>query len=149
MSRSFSISLHFIFDSLFGVLSYFGSLSYKCSPTRPSRLTRSHRAPRCMEDYHCSLNTCISSSPSPLTTSLPLAKFSSIHQKELISILTTHEPRTFHDVMKYPHWKDAMVKEIQVLELNNRWTLTQLPPGMKAVGCKWVYKTKFSPNGSG
>lgn len=50
--------------------------------------------------------------------------------------------------MKSEHWKDAMAKEIKSLEHNNTWTLTQLPPGKKVVGYKWVYKTKFSPDGS-
>ncbi|XP_074337472.1 uncharacterized protein LOC141674666 [Apium graveolens] len=82
------------------------------------RPTRCHRAPRWMEDYHCSLNTCTTSSPSPLTTFMPFKKFSSQHQKALVSIISATEPRTFHEAIKYPHWKDAMVNEIKALELH-------------------------------
>ncbi|XP_021761170.1 uncharacterized protein LOC110726002 [Chenopodium quinoa] len=40
-----------------------------------------------------------------------------------------------------------MNKELEALELNVTWELTTLPPNKTAIGCKWVYKTKFKPNG--
>ncbi|KAB1209992.1 Retrovirus-related Pol polyprotein from transposon TNT 1-94 [Morella rubra] len=41
-----------------------------------------------------------------------------------------------------------MVVEIQALEDNGTWTITNLPPGKQAVGCKWVYKVKYHSDGS-
>ena len=41
-----------------------------------------------------------------------------------------------------------MDKEIKALEVNNTWTLAPLPPGKTAIGCKWVYRIKYFPNGS-
>ena len=41
-----------------------------------------------------------------------------------------------------------MDKEIQALELNHTWDVTSLPPGKSPIGCKWVYKVKFNPDGS-
>ena len=41
-----------------------------------------------------------------------------------------------------------MDKEIKALEVNNTWTLAPLPPGKTAIGCKWVYRIKYLPNGS-
>jgi len=38
--------------------------------------------------------------------------------------------------------------EIQGLENNNTWVLTDLPLGKKAIGCKWVYKVKFKADGT-
>jgi hypothetical protein len=32
--------------------------------------------------------------------------------------------------------------------VNNTWILTSLPPGKKAIGCKWVYKVKLKSDGS-
>lgn len=40
-----------------------------------------------------------------------------------------------------------MQNEIQALEDNNTWVLTQLPVGKKAIGCKWVYKIKYKVDG--
>ena len=41
-----------------------------------------------------------------------------------------------------------MDKEIQALENNHTWDVTALPPGKSPIGCKWVYKIKFNPDGS-
>jgi len=31
---------------------------------------------------------------------------------------------------------------------NNTWILTDLPPGCKLVGCKWIFKKKLRPDGT-
>ncbi|XP_019099760.1 PREDICTED: uncharacterized protein LOC109132543 [Camelina sativa] len=41
-----------------------------------------------------------------------------------------------------------MRKEIDALELNETWTLERLPPGVKALGSKWVYRLKFNSDGT-
>ena len=41
-----------------------------------------------------------------------------------------------------------MDKEIQALENNHTWDVTTLLPGKSPIGCKWVYKVKFNPDGS-
>ena len=41
-----------------------------------------------------------------------------------------------------------MKEEFISLQKSNTWELVDLPPGMKLVQCKWVYKTKFSADGS-
>jgi len=38
--------------------------------------------------------------------------------------------------------------ELQALHTNNTWTEVDLPPGKKAISCKWVYKIKFKADGS-
>ncbi|RVW93427.1 putative mitochondrial protein [Vitis vinifera] len=41
-----------------------------------------------------------------------------------------------------------MKAELHALEENGTWSLTTLPYGKRAVGCKWVYKLKFQVDGS-
>ena len=41
-----------------------------------------------------------------------------------------------------------MDQELHALETNGTWVLTTLPPKKKALTSKWVYKTKFKPDGS-
>jgi hypothetical protein len=41
-----------------------------------------------------------------------------------------------------------MNAEISPLQQNNTWILTSLPPGKRAIGCKWVYKVKLKADGS-
>eukprot|EP00268_Persea_americana_P053619 TRINITY_DN60865_c0_g1_i1.p1 TRINITY_DN60865_c0_g1~~TRINITY_DN60865_c0_g1_i1.p1 ORF type:complete len:349 (+),score=54.58 TRINITY_DN60865_c0_g1_i1:103-1047(+) len=40
-----------------------------------------------------------------------------------------------------------MDSEIQSIEKNNTWELTSLPQGKKSIGVKWMYKTKYKPDG--
>ncbi|GJU35463.1 retrovirus-related pol polyprotein from transposon TNT 1-94 [Tanacetum coccineum] len=39
-------------------------------------------------------------------------------------------------------WRIAMSEEMQSLQKNQTWELTNLPEGKKAIGCKWVYAKK-------
>ncbi|KAM1944122.1 hypothetical protein ACFX15_012370 [Malus domestica] len=41
-----------------------------------------------------------------------------------------------------------MAEELQALHENNTWTIVKLPKGKKAVGSRWVYKTKFHSDGT-
>ena len=40
-----------------------------------------------------------------------------------------------------------MTTEYDSLMKNKTWSLVPLPSGIKLVGCKWVYKTKFTADG--
>lgn len=55
---------------------------------------------------------------------------------------------TFKQASKYSHWIDAMNKELQALEDNHTWEINTLPPHKRAIGCKWLFKTKLNPDGS-
>uniref|UniRef100_A0A2A4JA71 Integrase catalytic domain-containing protein n=1 Tax=Heliothis virescens TaxID=7102 RepID=A0A2A4JA71_HELVI len=46
------------------------------------------------------------------------------------------------------NWKNAMDEEFQSLIRNNTWILTDLPPGKKALPCKWIFKTKTDETGA-
>ncbi|CAA7047299.1 unnamed protein product [Microthlaspi erraticum] len=41
-----------------------------------------------------------------------------------------------------------MGTEVGALEGQHTWDITELPPGKVAIGCKWVYKTKFNSDGT-
>ena len=40
-----------------------------------------------------------------------------------------------------------MDDEIEAIERNDTWELTNLPKGHKTIGVKWVFKTKIKENG--
>ena len=41
-----------------------------------------------------------------------------------------------------------MSNEIKALEVNHTWSPQPLPPGKKAIGCKWVYMVKYKADGT-
>lgn len=57
------------------------------------------------------------------------------------------EPGNFKDAVKEPEWKKAMQVEMDAIEKNKTWVLTDLPPGRKAISLKWVYKLKKNTEG--
>ncbi len=59
------------------------------------------------------------------------------------------EPSTVEEAMSTPEkdqWLGAM-QEMDSLEENDVWELTELPEGRRPVGSKWVFKTKTNADG--
>lgn len=47
----------------------------------------------------------------------------------------------------WPPWEAAIQDELKSLEAFNTFEVVDQPPRKKPVGCKYVFKTKFKPNG--
>ena len=45
-------------------------------------------------------------------------------------------------------WEEAADSEFQSLTEHGTWELVELPKGRRPVGCKWVFKTKYSSDGT-
>jgi transposase InsO family protein len=58
---------------------------------------------------------------------------------------TVQEARSRSD---WPHWKEAMDREIGSLEHAGTWTTVPRPAGRNIVGCKWVFRLKRKADGS-
>ena len=61
------------------------------------------------------------------------------------------DPATYDDALSSPHasnWQYAMDAEYQSLIDNGTWELRSLPKVKKAIGAKWVYKTKTDRDGN-
>lgn len=50
------------------------------------------------------------------------------------------EPTRYEQAATEHDWRQAMKAEIEAVKKNNTWELTELPPGHKAIGLKWVFK---------
>lgn len=62
-------------------------------------------------------------------------------------MVTKDDPVTYEEAVKSKTWRDAMKKEMEAIEKNKTWELTNLRTGMKPIGVKWIYKTKLKENG--
>jgi hypothetical protein len=45
-------------------------------------------------------------------------------------------------------WIQAMDLELEVLTKTGTWSIVDLPPNIKPIGCRWVYRVKYKPDGS-
>lgn len=89
-----------------------------------------------------------SGSVHPISKYVDCENFSPQHRAFLAAIGAKIEPTTFSEAIAIKEWCDAMSTEVGALEKNRTWDITTLPPGKKAIGCKWIYKLKFRADGT-
>ena len=65
----------------------------------------------------------------------------------MIQDVGAEDPTVFEDAVKEEKWRKAMDDEIKSIEKNRTWELVNLPPGAKAIGVKWIFKTKLNEHG--
>ncbi|MCH92472.1 retrovirus-related pol polyprotein from transposon tnt 1-94 [Trifolium medium] len=73
------------------------------------------------------------------------AQLAQLHNLAVFS--NDNDPVTFDEAVKLEVWRNAMDQEIESIEKNDTWELTVLPPGVKKIGVKWIYKTKLNEKG--
>ncbi|KAJ0810676.1 putative RNA-directed DNA polymerase [Helianthus annuus] len=121
------------------------------------REKRTRTRPAHLKDYDVKLPTSLDHAPPasdqgsstvcPIANFVSYDKFSKPHKAFLAAITENDEPKSFKQAVQDQHWRDAMQKEIKALEENGTWTIEDLPSGKRVIDSKWVYKTKFKPNG--
>ena len=60
-------------------------------------------------------------------------------------------PKTYSEAKhseQQRQWEEAMGAELESILVNDTWELVKLPPGKKAIGCKWVYALKRDKHGN-
>lgn len=122
-------------------------------PTLPARRsTRSIQPPSYLRDYHCNLLSLSSTTSNhtkyPLSQVLSYDTLSPDYRHFVLNVSSQFEPCFYHEAVSSPEWCSAMQSELAALESNNTWTVVPLPHGKHSVGCRWLYKIKYNPNGS-
>lgn len=57
-------------------------------------------------------------------------------------------PRSIEEALDNPAWRMAVNEEINALEKNGTWVITDLPKRKRLVGCKWIFTVKHKADGS-
>ena len=52
------------------------------------------------------------------------------------------------DSSEFLFWEEAIDSEIKFIMENDTWILTDLSPGCKSIGYKWIFKKKLKPDGT-
>ncbi|PNX85086.1 retrovirus-related Pol polyprotein from transposon TNT 1-94 [Trifolium pratense] len=118
--------------------------------SRPQRLMH---APGYLQDYVCNSST-VSHDPISSGTSYPISHFHSFkhlspsHKAFSVSLSLSTEPKTYDEACKSQDWINAMKTELDALGRNQTWSLVDLPPHIKPIGCKWVYKINHKADDS-
>ncbi|PNY08632.1 retrovirus-related Pol polyprotein from transposon TNT 1-94 [Trifolium pratense] len=89
-----------------------------------------------------------SGTPYPLSHYHTFDFLSPTHKFFFVSLANTIEPKTYAEACKSQAWITAMNTELEALSNNHTWSLVDLPPHVKPIGCKWVYKIKHKDDGS-
>ena len=64
-----------------------------------------------------------------------------------MEIVTSDDPVSYEEAVKSYKWREAMDAEMESIQKNETWSLTELPAGTKKIGVKWIYKTKLNESG--
>ncbi|CAN1266800.1 Retrovirus-related Pol polyprotein from transposon TNT 1-94 [Linum perenne] len=129
------------------------NLTHKTIPRRSTRITK---PPSYLTDYHCELlkekdnhsSLMSQSSHYPLSSYVSYNNLSKNYKQFVLNVSVEPEPQTYLEASKSKCWQRAMQEELQALEENGTWVISELPSGKRPIGCKWVYKVKFKSDGS-
>ena len=88
------------------------------------------------------------SSRCPLSNHFSYDSLSLNYKKFSLAISSIYEPKTFQEAVVHDCWRQTIEAKLSALENNATWSLSSLPHGKKTIGCKWIFKVKFKPNGS-
>lgn len=90
----------------------------------------------------------VSLEPDELVDDVPVRgtrSLTDIYQRCSVAVL---EPVGYEEAKSDQRWMNAMKEELAMIEKNQTWELVERPQDRKVIGVKWVFKTKFNPDGS-
>ncbi|MCH81536.1 retrovirus-related pol polyprotein from transposon TNT 1-94, partial [Trifolium medium] len=117
------------------------------------RPIREKHAPSYLSDYACSTSNSSSQTTSkgiiyPISSYNSLAHLSTSRRVFTMSVTHNTEPTTYDEACKSENWVRAMNSELDALAKTGTWKFVDLPPNVKPIGSKWVYKIKHKSDGT-
>ncbi|GMI96958.1 hypothetical protein HRI_003365100 [Hibiscus trionum] len=84
----------------------------------------------------------------PISRFVSYGNLSKSYNAFISNVDSVETPKNIEEALKSTKWRQAVLEEIKALEDNGTWEISKLPTGKKTVGCKWIFTTKFKPDGS-
>lgn len=107
---------------------------------------RISKSPAYLHDYYCNMTE--TDIPYPLAAYMSYNQLTADYKAYICAVTQFAEPTTFKQAKRFDEWIQAMNEELLALESTHTWSICSLPPDKRAIGCKWVYKTKLNADGS-
>ncbi|GKE10895.1 ribonuclease H-like domain-containing protein [Tanacetum coccineum] len=114
------------------------NLNTKNVKSSVKRYSRSGKIPAKFNDYVVKSNVTYG-----LEKHVNYSKLDSISFCFSTTLNKSTKPETYYEAIKDNNWVEAMNIEIEALNINNTWTITDLPASRKPIGCKWLFKIKY------
>lgn len=71
-----------------------------------------------------------------------------VEPEEELYLMGTEEPSSYRQAANDNEWRLAMEKEMDSIERNGTWKLSEPPEEQKVIGLKWIYKLKRDASGN-
>ena len=88
-----------------------------------------------------------SHNPHPIYNFLTYHCLSSPYFAFISTLFSVSLPKTVHEALSHPGWKQAMIEEMTVLHSIGTWDLVTLLASKSLVGCRCVYTVKIGLDG--
>lgn len=111
------------------------------------RSNRPVKPPLCHTNYVLPKNRVAGQCLYPIADVVDYCSITPSYRSSVTKFSQERKPTSYHEAVHDPRWIDAMKHEIQALEDNHTWVITQLSKDKRAIGCKWVYKIKYKADG--
>ena len=88
-----------------------------------------------------------SRNPHPIYNFLTYHRLYSPYSAFISTLSSISLPKTLHETLSHPGWKQEMVEEMVALYSTGTWDLVTLSAGKSPVGRRWVYTVKIGSHG--
>lgn len=116
------------------------------SPSSEISSTRNKKPPSYLQDYIC--NSLQSTSLYPISSSHSFSKLSPSYTSFINHITSIPIPTSIAEARQSKEWNESVDNEFDAMEANHTWSVSTLPSGKRAVGCRWLHSLKFHANGT-
>ncbi|KAI5343597.1 hypothetical protein L3X38_011473 [Prunus dulcis] len=84
----------------------------------------------------------------PISGYVSYHRLSKTHLAFTLQLSSLSLSNSFQEALEDPKWKSVMAEEMKALQENSTWDMVNLVDEKRVVGCKWVFTTKYKPDGS-
>ncbi|KAG8501502.1 hypothetical protein CXB51_003813 [Gossypium anomalum] len=83
----------------------------------------------------------------PISRFVSYGNLSKSYKAFVTNVDSVKTPKNIEEALKSAEWRQAVMEEMKALKNNETWEVSDLPKEKKIVGCKWIFTTKFKPDG--